>query len=170
MYHKWQSYDVWFLRYWAQWTKFFVILDHFLPFYPHNNPKNQSFEKMKKNTWRYIILHMRTINESHMMYGSWDMKFDGQDFLSFLTVFCPFTVLTTQKIKILKNWKKTTGDIIILHKCSKNHDHMLYCSLDMAHNRCKCYFSLWATFCPFTSLATQKIKIFKKMKKSLEIS
>ena len=26
-------------------TKFFVILDHFLLFYPTNNPENQNFEK-----------------------------------------------------------------------------------------------------------------------------
>ena len=24
--------------------------------------------------------------------------------------------------------KKTPGDIIVLHKCTKNQDHMLYCS------------------------------------------
>ena len=54
--------------------------------------------------------------------------------------------------------KKTPGDII-LHKCNKNHDHVLYCSLDMAHNRFNCYFSFWAIFYPFTSLTTQKIKI-----------
>ena len=24
--------------------------------------------------------------------------------------------------------KKTSGDIVILLKCTKNHDHMLYCS------------------------------------------
>ena len=29
-------------------TEFFVILGHFLPFYPTNDPKNQNFEKMKK--------------------------------------------------------------------------------------------------------------------------
>ena len=27
-----------------------------------------------------------------------------------------------------KKKKKTPGDIIILHNCTKNHDHMLYCS------------------------------------------
>ena len=43
VYHKWQSYDVWFLSYWAQQTEFFVILDYFLHFYPPNNPKNQNF-------------------------------------------------------------------------------------------------------------------------------
>ena len=41
-----------------------------------------------------------------MMYGSWDMECNGQNFLSFWTIFCPFTPLTTQKIKILKKWKK----------------------------------------------------------------
>ena len=40
------------------------------------------------------------------MYGSWDMKCDGQIFLSFWSVFCPFTHLTTWKIKILRNCKK----------------------------------------------------------------
>ena len=44
--------------------------------------------------------------------------------------------------------KKTPGDIIILHKCTKNHDHMLYCSWDMACDRCNCYFSFWAISCP----------------------
>ena len=31
VYYKWQSYDVWFLRYEVQQTEIFVILDHFLP-------------------------------------------------------------------------------------------------------------------------------------------
>ena len=104
MYHKWQLYDVWFLRYEPWWTEFFVILDHFLPFYPHNNLKNQNFEKLEK----------------------------------------------------------LSGDIIILQKCTKNHDHTLNSSWDMVHNRCKCYFSFWGIFCPFTSLTAQKIKILKK--------
>ena len=40
-----------------------------------------------------------------MMYGSLDIKHDRQKFLSFWTIFCPFTPLTTQKIKIKKKWK-----------------------------------------------------------------
>ena len=32
-YHKWQSYDAWFLIYGAQQTEYFVILDCFLSFY-----------------------------------------------------------------------------------------------------------------------------------------
>ena len=40
VHHKWQSNNVWFLRHWACQTELFVILDHFLPFYPLNNLKN----------------------------------------------------------------------------------------------------------------------------------
>ena len=35
-------------------------------------------------------------------------------------------------MKILK-MKKTAGDIIILLKCTKDHDNLLYCFGDMAH-------------------------------------
>ena len=48
VYHKWEPYDVWFLRYEAWQTKCFVFT-----LLPSNNPKNQNFEKLKKNTWRY---------------------------------------------------------------------------------------------------------------------
>ena len=105
VYHKWQSYDVWLLRYGVQRTEFFVILDHFLPFYYLNNPKNQNFEKMKKAPGDIITLHMCAINNNHMMYGSWDIERDGQISLSLWTIFCPFAPLITQKIKILKKWK-----------------------------------------------------------------
>ena len=106
-YHKLQSYDVWFLRYRSWRTEFFIILDHFLQFYPPNNPKNQNFENIKKTPGDIIILNMCTINDNHMMYSSWDVERDRQMFLSFSSIFCPFTLLTTQKIKILKKWKES---------------------------------------------------------------
>ena len=76
-------------------------------------------------------------------------------------------------MKISKQWKKTkkTGHVINLHKCSKNYDHMVYCSWDMAHDRCNCYFSFWAIFCPFTALTCLKNENFKKNEKQkMEIS
>ena len=43
MYHKWKSYDVWFLRCGAWQSEFFVILGHFLPYYSFpNNLENQT--------------------------------------------------------------------------------------------------------------------------------
>ena len=101
-------------------------------------------------------------NHNHTMYGSWE--WDRQNFLSFLTIFCPFTPLKNPKNQNFENMKKAHGDTIILHKCTKNHDHMPYCSWDMARDRCNCYFSFWAIFCPFTPLAAQKIKISKNEK------
>ena len=55
---------------WSAMERIFVILDHFLPFHPLNNPKNQNFEKMKKTPGHIIILHKCAINDNHMMYCS----------------------------------------------------------------------------------------------------
>ena len=46
---------------------------------------------MKKNLGDIIILYKCTINDNQMMYGSWDMKRDRQNFLLCWTIFCPFT-------------------------------------------------------------------------------
>ena len=48
VYHKWKSYDVWFLRYEAWLTESFVIVDHFLPFYPPTNPKIKILKNWRK--------------------------------------------------------------------------------------------------------------------------
>ena len=64
-----QLYDLRFPRYRVRQTEFFVILGHVLPFYPITNRQNQNFEKMK-NMHGDIILHMCTIHDSHIMYGS----------------------------------------------------------------------------------------------------
>ena len=104
---------------------------------------------------------MCTINDNHIMYSFWDIEHERHIFLSFWTIFCPFTLLTTQKIKILKNWKKMSGDII-LHMCPINGSWYMECNRQI-------FLSFWAIFCPFTPLKTWKIKIFRKWKKLLEI-
>ena len=68
---------------------FFVILGHILPFYPPNNLENQNFEKMKKVHGHSIILHVCTINDNHIMYGSWDMECDRQNFGPFFALLPP---------------------------------------------------------------------------------
>ena len=132
-------------------------MGHFLPFYHPYRPKNQNFKKLKKAPGDVIILHECTKNHDNMLYCSWGMVHDACIFH-----FGPFFALLPskqpEKSKFQKT-EKTPGDIIILHKCTKNHDHMLYCSLDIAHNRFNCYFSFWAIFYPFTSVTSQKLKI-----------
>ena len=82
--------------------QFFVILDHFLHFYPL---WTQKILKNEKNTWRYY--HFTNMRHIWQSYDVWILEYGVQQtqFLSFSTVFCPFTPLTTCKIKILKQWK-----------------------------------------------------------------
>ena len=67
--------------------------------------------------------------------------------------------------------KKTPGDIIILHKCIINDNHMIYGSRDTKCNR-QNFSVIWGYFLPFylsNSLKNLNIKK-KKKKKSLLIS
>ena len=95
---------------------------------------------------------MYTINEDHMII--WFLKYKVRQAKNFVILghIFPFSPLTTQKIKILK-LKKTPGDIIILHICTINDNHMIYGSRDMEHDT-ELFVILW----------TQKIKILKKKK------
>ena len=152
MYQKSQSYDVWFLRYRVRRINFFVILGPFLSFYhsyllpppppppplPPNYPKNQNFEekkKMKRMPGHIILLTYKcTINEDHMIYGPWNIRWDRQKFSLFWDISSPFSPLKTWKIKIL-TLKKTPGYIIILHICTVNDNHMMYSSWHMEQDR-----------------------------------
>ena len=194
VYPKWRSYDVWFLRYKAQQTEFFVVLVHFLPFELPNNLKNQKLKKTKKKKkkkkfWRYyhftlvyhkwhhikyasllITLHeknfssyypftyanqkLRSYDECFLRYKVW------QNSLSFWAIFCPFNPLTTRKIKILKKKKKMPGDIIILHKCTINDNHVIYGSWDMKHDRQ----IILGLFLHFYSTNNPKNQNFEKIK------
>ena len=99
---------------------------HFLPFDSPNNPKNQNFEKIKKP------LHI----------------------LSFYTCEPPMTITLCIISEISSAtdgtfWKKTPGDIINIHICTINKNHMIYGCWDMECNR-QIFFSVWIIFCPFT--------------------
>ena len=87
-------------------TEFFLILDHFLPFYPPPPPLHllTNHWKNEKNPRDIIILHKCMIHHNHIIYGSWDINCKT-DFLSSWTIFFPFTPLTAVKLKIAKNEK-----------------------------------------------------------------
>ena len=74
-----------------------IIFCHSEPFFallPSYRPRKPKFWKneKKKKTEGIIILQMCTINDSHIMYDSWDMEHDDrQNFLSFWTIFCTLT-------------------------------------------------------------------------------
>ena len=156
--------DVWFLIYQARQTEVFVILDYFLPFYSLTMQKIKSLRKWEK---LLEILSFTQVYRKWQSYDIWFLRYQLQqtDFFCHLWPFFSFYALNSPKDENIKKMKNTPGDIIISHKCTKNHDHMLYCPWDMAHDACNCCFSFWAIFSPFTPLplplTAQKTKFQK---------
>ena len=141
------------------------------PFTPITTQKIKILKIWKKTPGGLIILNMSTINENHIMYESWDMEHDRQNFFSFWTIFCPFTPPppNNPENQNFEKMKKNDVDIIILHKCTINDNHMIYGSWDMKCNRLN-FLSSWAIFCSFSPLTARKMKISQKWKNHLEIS
>ena len=75
---------------------------------------------MKKMPGDIIILHMCTLNDSHICF----LKYERNGIFCHFGPFFALLPTTTKKIKILK---KVFGDIN-LHKCTKNRYNMLYYS------------------------------------------
>ena len=111
VYHKWRSYDVWFLRYWMWRTEFFVILDHFLPFYPLTT------WKIKYN-FTNVYHKWQSYDVSFLRYEAW--------WIEFFCYFGPVFALLPLKNQNFEKLKNTPEDITILYKCTKNYDHILF--------------------------------------------
>ena len=131
------------------------FLCHFRLFFallPPNNPEIKILKKWK-TLGDIIFLHISTMNQNHMVYDSWDTERNRQNFFSFWTIFCPSIPppLTTKRTKILKKWKKDPRDIIILHKCTINDNHMICGSWDINCNR-QIFFLTLGHFLPFYPL------------------
>ena len=73
-------------------------------FFCHLGPKYQKNEK--KTPRDIIILHKFTKNYDNRLYWSWDMTHNRCNHFSFWAIFCPFTLVTAQKMKIFKKWRK----------------------------------------------------------------
>ena len=116
MQQKTRSYDVGLLRYgvltdiiFCHFRQFFAILS-FCCFVPLLTPKIKIWKKCKKTPGDIILLHMCSINQDHMhpwymMYGSWDMKFNIQNYFVILGIFLSFYPLNSPKNKNIKNEK-----------------------------------------------------------------
>ena len=163
------------MRYKAQQTDFFVILGHFLPFYLTNKLKNQNFEKMKKNSWRYY--HYTFAYHECQSYDVRLLRYGVQQAKSFLILdhFLPFYL----KIKILKKNLRRYHQLTLVYQTWQSDDVWFV--------RYKVQWTefLWTIFCIFASpphpssptppepLKTWKMKILiewnKQKKKILKI-
>ena len=75
--------------------------------------------------------------------------------------------------RYLKKMRKMPGDIVILHLCTANDNHMMWGSSNRYGARQTEFFVILDHFCPppipHPPLTTRKIKILKKWKKHFEI-
>ena len=81
---------------------------HCGPFFaplPPLQPKKSKFWKMKKIPGDIIILHQCTINDNHVMYGSWDMKLTDR-FFCYLDHFLPLYLPNNPKNQNFEKLKK----------------------------------------------------------------
>ena len=124
----------------------------FLPFNPTNNLKKQNLKKWKKclgiSSFYTYIPQMKII--WCMVTEIWCTT--DYFFCHFGSFFALLPSYEPKKSKFWKNEKK------------KNHNHKLYCSWDMVHDRCN------SKLCMLTPLTAWKIKILKKWNNQLEIS
>ena len=65
-----------------KWQTEFVIWGHFLPFHPTDDPENQNFEKLKKNTWRYH--HFTNVHHKWQSYDAWFLRYGAQQIEFFI--------------------------------------------------------------------------------------
>ena len=144
-----------------EWIFFFVILDQFFHFFPKNSLKNQVW-KNEKNACTILHLH----NKNHDLIALQFLRYRARQTKIFIILghFMLFYPLP-QKLKKSKFWenKKTPGDIIMLHLCTKNQDDTIYSSWGMERDRLK--LAMLDHFLPFNPLKNPQNQNFEKVKK-----
>ena len=125
------------------WSATDIIFCHFRPFFallPHYSPWKLKFGKN-------VIKHLEILSfytSVPLINIIWCMvrkvQSATQNYFVILDNILPFYLPNSRKHENIKNKKKISRHIMILHTCTKNHDHLLYCSRDLERDGCNCYF------------------------------
>ena len=111
-----------------------VILGNFLSFYPPKTLQKYNFEKLRNTAGDIILLHLCTKNYNRIISGSLVRSDTERIFLSFSAIFL-LLPHNDPKNQIFEKKKKLPEDIILLHMCTINVDHMIYGSWNIRCNR-----------------------------------
>ena len=135
-----------FQRYQAWGTEFFVILDHFFPFYPQTTQNIKILKKWKKKKHLEILSFYTCVPYMTILwwmgprYEAW-----WTEFSVILDCCLPFHPPNNLKNQNFEKLKKIPGDIIILYMYTINDNHIIYGSRDMEHER-QNFLSFWMIF------------------------
>ena len=115
--------------------------------------------KMEKMPGDIILLHMCTMSDNHMIYGSWDIQHDRQSFLSFWAISSPLSLLATQKIKTLTKWENIL-EILSLYICVTQMTIIwhLFPVISSAADRFFCPYGQFLPFYPTNKLKNQNVE------------
>ena len=105
------------------------------------NLKNQNFEKMKKNCWRYH--HFTHVYQKPQSYEVQFLRYRVRQIcFVILDNFLPFHPppptpfhCNNSENQNFEKMKKASGDVIILNLCNKKHNQMMYAYSDMECDR-----------------------------------
>ena len=95
-------YGSWYIR--CDRQKFSLFWPIIYPFSPLTTWKIKILT-LKKTPGDIIILHISTINDNHMMYGSWDIECNRQNFFVILDHFLLFYPPNNLKNQNFEKWK-----------------------------------------------------------------
>ena len=124
MHHKWQSYDVWFLRYGVPRTECFVILDCSLPFTPLAARKMKISKIWIKKAWRYQ--HFTHVYQKSWSYAILFLRYGVTDAIVIFHFGIFFALLPPhlpKKWKFQKNEKEKKKNAWRCHHFTKNYDY-----------------------------------------------
>ena len=124
VYHKWQSCDIWFLRYQLQ-QNFFIIFGHFLPFYP---PPPLSLTARKKKISKKLKRHLEIssfyTSAPKFMIISYTVPKIWHVTHKFFFIFEYFLLFYTPNSLKKQNFKKWNKNLerSSFYMCTKNYD------------------------------------------------
>ena len=126
------------------------------------------FSKKRKTPGDIIILHLCTKDLDDIIYSSWDIERDRLKLVilgHFFSFYPP--LLKTQKIKILKKWKKFQ-EISLCTSVPKT--TIIWGTVPEIWSKTDLIFlSFWAIFCPFTPLTARRYHHFTQVPKIMII-
>ena len=105
---------------------------------------------MKNTPKDIIILLMCTINDNHMMYGSWDIKRNRQIFCHFGPFFALLHPYQPKKSKFWKHEKTACRYYYFTHVYHKWQSWCMVPEIWSVTDRIFCHFVFWTIFCLFT--------------------